>query len=227
MSSAEVLLDRAIELWHKCKVDNAEFNFSCGGDCMNDTETTLYNAKGHEFKKKTDDLAELEELINEQVYKNVNFYEVSDGHYQGEAGTVYIKLNDENTDFEFVKEAEAEYNESYTEEFEFDLSQEEADFLKEYGSSIHADYGSKPEILYKKDFVMTDERDELITSLLERIMDYAANYTFENAEGEEMDSLAFFTGEDVAERDSLVVKDDNTITFSITKTFVQYQNSYD
>lgn len=225
MSSAEVLLDRAVELWQKCKVDSAEFIFSCGGDSMNDTETILYNVNGHEFKKKTDELAELEELISEQVYKNVEFYEASDGHYQGEAGTVYIKLNDEGTDFEFTKDAQSEFNESYTEQIEFQLSQEEADFLKEYGSAIFADDGTSPEILYKKDLVMTDARTDLVADLLERVRVSASEYTFTDAEGEEMEFMQFFTGTDVGERDSLVVKDDNTISISITKTFLQYQPS--
>ena len=74
---------------------------------------------------------------------------------------------------------------------------------------------------------MTDSRAKLVADLLERVRVSASEYTFQKAEGEEMEYMQFFTGNDVGERDSLVVKEDNTITLSVTKTFLQYQPSED
>lgn len=72
---------------------------------------------------------------------------------------------------------------------------------------------------------MTDARAKLVADLLERVRVFASEYTFTDAEGEEMEYIRFFTGDDVGERDSLAVEENNTFTLSITKTFIQYQPS--
>ena len=227
MNNLEKIEIRSLELWKAYKIDHADFEFSCGGDSMNETELFFYNSNGEKIEGKTkiaqEELSELEELINEKVYANVQFYEASDGHYQGETGTVEVKLNDEDA-FEFSKSAEAEYNESYTEEADFELTQEQADFIREYVSGIFSDDSSQAEIRYKKDLVLTAERKQLVNTFLDDMHQFASDYQFSNAEGEELEFLMYHTGNEIDDTEIEIDKN-NMLKLSITRTFVQYQPS--
>jgi hypothetical protein len=163
----------ALEKWKENNVDHVNFIFDCGGDSMNETSIEIYD--------KDDNVIEVEEIsnyIDEAVYNYVNFYEASDGHYMGEAGTVIITISDDDeNDFDWCKNSESEWCESelFTEKFE--LTDEEVEFIDKYvddinGSMAEDDYN----VNYKADFVQTDELVALEEKLVEKIKTYFENY---------------------------------------------------
>jgi hypothetical protein len=213
----------AVKLWKEHKVDSATFEFSCGGDSMNETTLFLYDNKGVEIKK---DTGELNRLLEDLVYDNVEFYEASDGHYQGEVGTVEITLDDDDETLSFSKNSTSEYSESFTEEGYFELTKEEAVFLKEYASSIfYDDFGGKGEIRYKKDLVMTKERSELIEKFLENLHEFAEDLEIEEATGEPQEYLQYYTGNDIAEDDSVQITKENKLVITVARQYTVYSDS--
>jgi len=72
-----------IKLWKENNIERCVMEFSCGGDSMNETDFTLYDKSGEEVI-----CDELTDYFEDIVYKEVDFYEVSDGHYMGEFGQV-------------------------------------------------------------------------------------------------------------------------------------------
>lgn len=146
--------------WKEKEVDRAEFEFSCGGDSMNDTTLTIYNSIG-DISEGFKYLQELENLI----YDNISFYENSDGHYQGESGTVIIALNEED-EFEFDKQSESEYEEQEIVEIDVQLSKEERKYIIDNISSFHYSTGNESQfdVNYKREFIQTNE-DEIIENL--------------------------------------------------------------
>ena len=82
----------AIKLWKELKIESGTMEFSCGGDSMNDYSFTFYGG-GKEIES-----SELKDYFDDAVYKHVEFYVNSDGHYQGEAGTVEITLDNDDDD---------------------------------------------------------------------------------------------------------------------------------
>ena len=82
--------NKIITLWKELGVDYANFEFSCGGDSMNDTSIQIFDDKGSEI-----DCVEIRDYIDDVIYHKVEFYEASDGHYMGEAGNVEIRLSDD------------------------------------------------------------------------------------------------------------------------------------
>ena len=101
-------MEKIIKLWKELGVTHIDFEFCCGGDSMNDTTLNIH--KGDEIIENN----ELETFFDNEVYKRVEFYVNSDGHYQGESGNVLIELNDEGDDFNFMKSAQSEWCERKT-----------------------------------------------------------------------------------------------------------------
>ena len=101
-------MEKIINLWKELGVTHINFEYSCGGDSMNDTTLNIH--KGDEIIEND----ELDSYFDNEVYKRVEFYVNSDGHYQGESGNVLIELNDDETDFNFMKSGTSEYNETIT-----------------------------------------------------------------------------------------------------------------
>ena len=84
-------MEKLIKKWKEYNLDRAEFEFSCGSDSMGDTD--LYSFKKDNNPIEVDD--DFKQKIESEIYNNVDFYETSDGHYQGEAGTVTVTLEKE------------------------------------------------------------------------------------------------------------------------------------
>lgn len=164
--------ERIIKLWKENDIEYINFEFQCGGDSMNDTTLTIYNTKGKEVEN-----SELETYFDDEVYREVNFYEASDGHYMGESGNVHIALNEDESGFEYSKESESEWceHEDFTEEI--NLTDEEVEFIDKYVSDINGDIQEDTyNINYKVDFVQTDELVEVEEKLLKKVQDFFENY---------------------------------------------------
>ena len=203
------MAENIIKIWKEKNIDHVNFNFSCGGDSMNDTSIEIFDKEG----KLVQD-SELETYFDDKTYNNVEFYENSDGHYQGEFGVVTITLNDEEDDFEYSKSSSSEWSESSVNEAEIELTDEEAKFVADYVLNIN---GGEDDIQtnYKKDFILTNEQEETLKGLEEKISEFAQDYTPNDIEGE-MNEWHTYTTNEEGEELKLV---DNMLTLSITKSF--------
>lgn len=185
-----------IERWKSLGVARAECEFSCGGDSMNDTETTLYD--------KEETVIEDDELVKgleNLMYDRVEFYVNSDGHYQGEAGTVSITLGypdeydmddeeySEQSDVDedglplrliYIKESQAEYEEMYTGELNIELTEKEAEFITKHISAMmySSSDGRTDDVFYEfnKDMILHEEDETLLSELGERVKEEAEQF---------------------------------------------------
>jgi hypothetical protein len=184
-----------IKDWKKQNIAYAEFQFSCGGDSMNDTDLLFYNEQGDVVKE----TCGLSAYFENEVYNEVSFYEASDGHYMGESGVVRIELNDEGDDFEFSKSAQSEWCERYSGEMLCEVTKEEVEFLNEYiGGMSDANWNGR-QTDYKKDFVLTDEYEEMVEELHEKFQDCANDFAPETKGEMSGDSTQYNTAEDEGE----------------------------
>lgn len=187
-----------IELWKKNNIAYADFNFDCGGDSMNETRWEFYANVRTEHKCnecgtekvhisvteiRNDDVVEIENYLDSEVYKEVEFYECSDGHYQGESGIVKVELDDDGEDFTYDKSATANYSSINTELVEITLNEEEGDFLKEYVQSMGTpNWGAENVWIYSKDLLLSKDRLELIDSITKKIEDEVNDVEFDGCE---------------------------------------------
>ena len=225
MQTAEITeLQEAIKEWKKHNISRCEMEFSCGGDSMNDTQFSFYDKNDIEIDNEL-----LWDFFNDEVYKNVEFYECSDGHYQGESGTVYIELSPEENEPEFTynKSAESEWSETFTEVGYMSLTETEQTILNE---KIHSIVGGQDgeAINYKTDCILTDEEDELLTALIDKVSDFVCKYQFEEYEGEESEWYTYTTNieelsDDQFENANIVIKD-GQLAVSIDRQFTVYKS---
>ena len=174
-------MDKILELWKKLNVDEAKFTFSAGGDSMNDTEMALYNEGGERIHD-----TELEDLLSEEVYNQVNFYEVSDGHYLGEHGEVIIGMDDDGETLYFNKSSRSEYEETATNAEEVKVE----DWVKEsilakIDSISGTPYDSVTmwEVNYKGDCIFTDKDEEALSVFIDAIKTQLLNHDFDIEQG--------------------------------------------
>jgi hypothetical protein len=150
--------EQAIALWNNKGIVRAEMEFYCGGDEMGDYSFTYYNTD--------DELVECDELypfFDDDVFKRVEFYVNSDGHYMGESGNVHITLDEDNAEINFYydKSSESEWNESLTNTLSVTLNEEQINYVKEFVSSFNGGSDESSNFNYSKDFIMTDEHERI------------------------------------------------------------------
>ena len=208
-----------IQLWKELQITHIDFEFSCGGDSMNDTTLNIH--KGDEIIENTI----ISTYFENEVYNEVRFYEASDGHYMGEMGNVIIHLNDEDEGFTYNKQAQSEFNETMTTDLEIELTDEEIAFVKEFVSNINGGGDENTNFNYKKDFIINDKREELIESIGNKVFDICDNFTPEfESDGELQDWYSFTTSEHT---DSEITIEDNKIIVTISNQYSDYIDSTD
>ena len=184
-----------IQIWKENNIEKCVMEFSCGGDSMGDTEFTLYDNEGNQVSN--DDITD---YFEHHIYDYVDFYEVSDGHYMGESGTVTIELDeyDGEPSFTFSKDAQSEFEETFSGTMDFKLTEVEVKLLEEKISNFNkSEWDSQVFINYKDDCVITDEEEVILNDLIKRIEDESFDFEIEDATGEEVGSeRSFDTGED-------------------------------
>lgn len=183
-----------IKLWKENNIDRCVMEFSCGGDSMSDTDFTLYD--------KDNNVVECEELTDyfeNEVYKNVEFYEVSDGHYMGEFGQVEITLeeDDEEPYFSYDKQAQAEWEESFTEDMFVELSEKEKEVLGKIQNINGSAWDNEPNVNYKDDCVITEEESNTLDGLLKKIQESVDNFEIEGKGEESEDGRSFDTLDEI------------------------------
>ena len=215
MKATNVETNEMIELWKKLDIQKCEMEFSCGGDSMNETDFTFYNSENKQV-----DGEELEGYFENEVYNEVEFYEVSDGHYIGEFGQVVITLEEEDSDepyFQYDKQSQSEWEEREFEVMKYDLTDSEVKFLTEKVDSIVGGEDGQA-INYKTDCVLSDEEEEISEKLLKDISDTANDFEFENVDGEQQDWFNFTTR--IGDEDGIEIVD-NKLSVEVTRNFYQ------
>ncbi len=188
-------MKEVIKLWKEAEIDHAEFNFSCGGDSMNDTELIFYKEN-----KQIEVDGALYDYFDNSVYDNVEFYVDSCDNYIGENGTVTIELNEEEDGFEYGKSSTEEWLETCSDTLKVEITKEQAEFLQEYVRDMSGGGWRGEEINYKKDFILTAELEKMIQELHDafevKCNDWAYN------QGEYQDETEFYeTDVSISEED--------------------------
>lgn len=203
-----------IDLWKEKNINECIMSFDCGGDSMNETDFDLYDKEG-----KLVTCPEIIDYFEDKVYDNVEFYENSDGHYQGESGTVTITLNDEEDGFYYMKDAMSDYSEEFRGITDVELSQDELDFVKKYARII---LGGENEqrIVYQRDCILNTEAVRVQEDLLQKIHDTAHSYVNPNVEGEPGEWLRYSTainGDEVLTLDGSILKFEVNQNYYVTR----------
>ena len=203
-----------IELWKKLDIQRCEMEFSCGGDSMNETDFKFFNSQNKQV-----DGEELEGYFENEVYNEVEFYEVSDGHYMGEFGQVEITLEEDGEEpfFQYDKQSQSEWEEREVQVMEYELTDSEVKFLTEKVDSIVGGEDGEA-INYKTDCVLSDEEEEISEKLLKDISDTANDFEFENVYGEQQDWFIFTTRID--DEDGIII-DGNKLSVEVTRNYYQ------
>ena len=224
MQTENLKLTPEMSLWKKAKVSYCEMEFSCGGDSMNDYEFHFYNSKDKEIKN--NDTDELNNFFEDEVFKRVEFYVNSDGHYIGESGKIIITLNEDDEDepdFEYDKQAQSEWSETYVEKVTIDLTKEELKVIQEKISSMNGGEDEQNNVNYKIDCIISDEEETIIDNLLTKLSIEAREYEFDVKE-EPNEWYSWTTNVDDEEG---IVYNKKGITFQVTRSFTEFRPSED
>jgi ribosomal protein S6E (S10) len=218
-------ITEAVSEWKKLGIDNANMEFSCGGDSMSDYSFTFYTKNKSAVTGRPENIeVESEELVvffDRQIFDDVEFYVNSDGHYIGESGNVVITLNDDEDGFEYDKQSQSEWSESYEETIHIRLSNSEVEFIKNKILNINGGQDGDATFNYKIDCVITDEEEELIETLGKRLENECETYEFKDVEGEEEDWFTWSTNQEVD--DVIQFTEDDKMLVMVRRNFIQYK----
>jgi hypothetical protein len=194
-------MEKLIEEWKEKGVDRAEFEFSCGGDSMNDTSLVFFDKEDKEVIMSN----ESRETLDNDIYKEVEFYVNSDGHYQGEHGTVLVEFNVEENQFNYSKSATEEWTESFTDIVKIEITPELHKFCKEYVLEISGESGYL-DIEYAKDFYINLEKLKMLEDIQEIINEAIDDHEPEDTSAGEL--------EDYVSMSNFETIDNNKIKFN-------------
>ena len=176
-----------VQLWKELNVARINFEFSCGGDSMNDTTITIHGEDDEEIENET-----LKTYFDNEVYNAVEFYVNSDGHYQGESGYVNITLDEDGETFNYSKYSESEWTETLTTTTQVELTDEQVAFINDKVLNINGSY-DEIAVNYKQDCILSDEEEEIAEELERTIQEQLESYSPEQDEGELQEDWFTFT----------------------------------
>jgi hypothetical protein len=218
-------ITEAVSEWKKLGIDNANMEFSCGGDSMSDYSFTFYTKNKSAVTGRPENIEVESELLisffDLQIFDDVEFYVNSDGHYIGESGNVVITLNDDEDGFEYDKQSQSEWSESYEETIHIRLSNSEVEFIKNKILNINGGQDGDATFNYKIDCVITDEEEELIETLGKRLENECETYEFQDVEGEEEDWFTWSTNQEVD--DVIQFTEEDELVVMVRRNFIQYK----
>jgi hypothetical protein len=194
-------MEELIKEWLEKGVDRAEFEFSCGGDSMNDTSLVFFDKESKEIIMSN----ESRETLDNDIYSNVEFYVNSDGHYQGEHGTVLVEFNVEENEFNYSKSATEEWSESFTDIIKLEITPELHKFCKEYVLEISGE-SNYLDIEYAKDFYINSEKCKMLEDIQEIINEAIDDHKPEDTSEGEL--------EDYVSMSNFATIDNNKIKFN-------------
>ena len=200
-------LAQAVKLWKELGITGCTMHFQCGGDSMGDTSFSFEDQNGDVSCQ------ELEDFFDNEVYRHVDFYVNSDGHYQGESGTVEIELNEDEDDFYYSKCATSEWSETETSIIDVELSPKMIEFIQKNISNINGSYDDNAVINFKREFIMTNEDEALLKEIEDKVFKVVENYEPSLNDGELEEWFTYTTNDN----ESL---DDLTIEGNVLKVIV-------
>lgn len=204
-------MENIIKLWKDLDIKEVRFDYDCGGDSMGDTNITI-----HTNSNETIENDEVEKFFDNEVYKVVDFYVNSDGHYIGENGVVIITFDEDEQDFSFYKDAMSQYSETITEEVGVKLTKAEIDFINKFVESFGGGMDERTTFNYKMDFIITDEFDALMKSIKQKVDEVVSNHRPEVEQGDDDDVefgdwYRFTTNEDDISETEVKIENDEVI----------------
>ncbi len=208
-------MENIIKRWKELNLENAVLDFNCGGDSMGDTTWYLKNKEGVDVNDE-----EIESWLDDEVYKRVEFYVNSDGHYNGEAGTVTVELENDET-FTFSKSSLSEWTENVQNDIFIELTNDEIDFINKNVSNINGSNDSDLVFNYKSDFIMTDKLEEVSKGLSEKIDDAVMDYRPNIDDESELQDWYTFTTNGEFEELTIV---DNELKIIIDNSFTEFRD---
>lgn len=208
-------MENIIKRWKELNLENAVLDFNCGGDSMGDTTWYLKNNEGVDVNDE-----EIESWLNDEVYKQVEFYVNSDGHYQGEVGTVTVELENDET-FTFSKSSQSEWTENVQNDIFIELTNDEIDFINKNVSNINGSNDSDLVFNYKSDFIMTDKLEEVSNGLSKKIDDAVMDYRPDIDDESELQDWYTFTTNGEGEELTIV---DNELKIIIDNSFTEFRD---
>ena len=220
--------DAVLKEFKNLNIEQANFEFYCGGDSMGDTTITAIDKNGDNVPLDSSFYT----LLEDEVYNNCTFYDASDGHYMGEFGNVIITYNEEYDSLDFIKNASAEFCERFGGIESVPLTKEEYNFLNNYVSSINFSSWDSENINYKTDFILTDEFENMQKTIFDKIYDTCIDANVDSPEdAEENDEgLSYHTGKDFDDDEPIefqMIDDVNHIKVWFEKEFTVYHESID
>ena len=204
--------EEMIDKWKELNIKSCSMEFSCGGDSMNDYTFTFYTNDNKEV-----DGEELTDYFETEVFNEVEFYEVSDGHYIGESGVVEITLEEDSQEphFSYYKDASSEWSERFFGQMNVPLTDTELSFIKEKVLNMNGGDWGEPNINYKVDCIVTDEEEKMMNDLIQKICDESEDFDIDDATGEPEEGYRWTTNED-----------ENEIEFEGNSLKVQVERNY-
>lgn len=175
-----------IKQWKELKITSVEFHFDCGGDSMGSTD---FFVKTNEGDINAPDVVGYFEDV---IYKNVEFYENSGGHYMGEAGVVDITLIEDEWEapyFLYDKQSRSEWCENHSGIAKIVLTENEANFIREYVVGFNGGSDDSAVFRYSKDFIMSDEQQTLLDDIMEKVDEAADEIEIDVTEYDDFDMM--------------------------------------
>lgn len=182
-------MEELIEEWKEKGVDRAEFEFSCGSDSMNDTSLIFFDKEDKEVIMSN----ESRKTLDNDIYKEVEFYVNSDGHYQGEHGTVLVEFNVEENQFNYSKSATSEWSESFSDIIKIEVTPELHKFCKEYIFEISGEHHYL-DIEYAKDFYINSEKSKMLEDIQKIINEAIDDHEPEDTSEGELEEYKSMSG---------------------------------
>lgn len=160
------------KIWDKYGIAKITTDFDMGGDSGELSEIEAFDINENPISLEKDEIS----IIERDIYDNVQFYEVSDGHYCGENGTVTVECED--GEFVFNKEGTAEYSEAEQVIVSIKFDDQEIEYIKEYLSDFGRSRWDGQIFIYKKDFIFTERHQEIEDSIQKKIDFFLYNYNY-------------------------------------------------
>ncbi len=215
-------LQQMVALWKEKGITECSMQFDCGGDQMNDYSFVFHTKDGDV------NCEELYSYFDGEVFNCVEFYVNSDGHYMGENGYVYIRLDDDEESFTYTKDAQSEWNETFTGVGYFSLTDDYKKFLQDKVQSIVGGEDGEA-INYKADCILTDEEEQIAEKIQSDLHDFAYEVEMPDAEGEASEWFRFTTNrveDDDDDSNGLTITDEGLMV-SVERTHYVYRPSED
>lgn len=207
------------EIWKELGINRCEAEFSCGGDSMNDMSFSYYNKENEKVEEANE---KLDWYFEDEIYDNVDFYVNSDGHYMGESGIVYIKLNDDDEDdlcFGYDKSSKSEWYENYSTKLEVKVDEELFDFIITNVRSMEGGNNDEVVVNYKKDCIIEDVIQEKFDAFVKELVELCYDCKFE-CTGEPSDNINY----ELEDWELVGNKEKNTLYFVVSQGFYEYKD---